>query len=477
MDQLVPRLYMRLFLVFRMDASEVDVAVEKLNTGLQRTCTQIPYLKGRLSQLHKRGLLYVSWSDEDMPAVRRVESSLDAKSLAELEAEGMPTKELPQSLFPVGLVGDPSFMIEVPVLAASCTTIPGALVVGVCVHHNVMDGHGLGSVIRTWAISCRQGGNCTQIPALDHLAERWDRLKGSFQLQQGEVAPKDDDLEELLKRHAELHLIPVPGHAEPPSPSSTAHAEAPASSEIFRLRSEQLEHLKEDLESFVSPTALTDFNILAALFWTLLSRVRFVRQTKNYPAVAKASYSISSTLWTMISCRQHLAAEDSYEGPYFGNLALPAFTSLTLAELIPSHDTERPGPELQQQAPMLKLLSRVIESIAKSASQITSQYTTDIISIARMVPDVRTVQFQLQSRSGRNLFITSLGRLPYYSDFGSQLGKPCSVRPAPPPEISDGFVTILPQDTAVGREGYVEVRIELNCEDMDELKRDPMLQQ
>ena len=70
---------MRLFLVFRMDASEVDVAVEKLNTGLQRPCTQIPYLKGRLSQLHKRGLLYVSWSDDDMPAVRMVESSLDAK--------------------------------------------------------------------------------------------------------------------------------------------------------------------------------------------------------------------------------------------------------------------------------------------------------------------------------------------------------------------------------------------------------------
>ena len=92
----------------------------------------------------------------------------------------MPTKELPQSLFPVGLVGDPSSMVEVPVLAASCTTIPGALVVGVCVHHNVMDGLGLGNMIRTWAINCRQGGNGTQIPASDHLAERWNRCYCGF---------------------------------------------------------------------------------------------------------------------------------------------------------------------------------------------------------------------------------------------------------------------------------------------------------
>ena len=453
------------------------MAVEKLNAGLQRTCTQVPYLKGRLSQLHKRGLLYVSWSNDDVPVVQRIESPLDAKSLTELEAAGMPTNELPASLFPVGLIGDPNFMAEVPVLAASYTTIPGALVVGVCVHHTVMDGQGLGDMIRTWATNCRQTGNGEQIPSSDHLAERWNRLKESF-LPQQEGAARDNDLEELLKRHTEVHLSLAPSHVEPPPPSSSVHTAAPASSEIFRLRSEQLEDLKDYLKPFVSPTDLTDFNILAALFWTLISRARLVRQTKTNHSVAEKPFcSASSTLWTMVSCRQHLTAQGSYEAPYFGNLAFPAFTSLTLAELIPFHIAEQLEPELQQRVQIFNLLPRVIESIANSARQITSQYTSDIISIARRVPDVRTVQFQPQSRSSRNLFITSLGRMPYYSDFGPQLGRPCSVRPAPPPEISDGFVTILPQDPDVGREAYIEVRIELNDEDMDALKRDPMLRQ
>src|SRR2546421_5269114 len=101
LDQLMPVTYNRVILAFPTGV-DATAAVDALKIGLQVTCSQLPYLKGRVTE-QQDGRLAISWSEEDpVPFFQEIDHPPDMpNSYAQLKQEAFPSHRLQQSLCPV----------------------------------------------------------------------------------------------------------------------------------------------------------------------------------------------------------------------------------------------------------------------------------------------------------------------------------------------------------------------------------------
>src|SRR5579862_2802936 len=165
LDQLPPRLYIRLILSFPLHrSSNRDMIVEVLRYGLKQVITDIPYLTGKVClrddgessgrmeirrQLRDRVDLPVK--DLTVPNSGWASGSYD-----ELHARRMPSSLLDGDvLSPVILF--PDQLVPARIMAAQANFIPGGLLLCVAIHHSIMDGVGAATVLETWANWCRRG--------------------------------------------------------------------------------------------------------------------------------------------------------------------------------------------------------------------------------------------------------------------------------------------------------------------------------
>jgi hypothetical protein len=158
LDQVMPVTYSRVFLAFACPSASHTAAVAALEKGLEEVCSRLPYLKGRVCNTEEQGgRLTISWSEHDpIGSIIQLEYSTDGKTLSytQLKLEGLSLHHLSRSLCPVaGWVAASFPHGNAPVLAASYTRLDGGLFVCLCVHHNVMDGTGLGRIISLWGQS------------------------------------------------------------------------------------------------------------------------------------------------------------------------------------------------------------------------------------------------------------------------------------------------------------------------------------
>jgi len=148
----MPPTYTRVFLTFT--TSEHGPAIAALKSGLHSTCQQIPYLMGNVRPTAgRKGFLEISWSDDSSsPNLLELKPSDQIPTYSELKAQGMPVHYLRGEISPVSpWIDISSPKTAAPVLAASYTKLDGGLVFCIAVHHLVMDGTGVGELIRLLA--------------------------------------------------------------------------------------------------------------------------------------------------------------------------------------------------------------------------------------------------------------------------------------------------------------------------------------
>src|ERR1700733_11902392 len=86
LDQLMPVTYNRVILTFTTEADQT-ATINALRSGLEATCSQLPYLKGRVSA-QEGGRLAISWSEQDTtPHFQEIGRPSDIPTYAQLKQE------------------------------------------------------------------------------------------------------------------------------------------------------------------------------------------------------------------------------------------------------------------------------------------------------------------------------------------------------------------------------------------------------
>ena len=468
LDQLMPVTYNRVILAFTSDADPM-AAIDALKHGFHATCSQLPYLKGRVTkQQHDDNRLAISWSEQDpVPAFQEIQRPLDVpSSYAQLKQEGLPSHRLPQSLCPVAGWVAASFPDgNAPALAVSYTRLDGGILVTVCVHHNVMDGTGTGQLIALWGQNTKADDLPNLLlPEADEPWHRLDRLKAA-------TSPSDNNKSEPESRqirHSDHRTFEslLASHPEYTTAFSASRPPIlPCTSKIFAFPIAKLKTAAAQSKTSVN-------NILCAVIWSCISTVRSRRWQKESASNPSTTPNPThSKLGMAVNGRARIGAplfaEAGTGPPYMGNVNLYCVTRLPLATLTSTSLSPSPSPSDAPPA----ALATTAHAIAASISRIDTPFIAQVVALASHLH--RTLLPGWDFFDGPDLTVTSWANLDTYAvDFGAGLGRPDFVR-VPYIEV-DGLNIVLPRrrgDAALP-EAVVEVVVMLRRDDMAELKED-----
>jgi hypothetical protein len=125
LDQLMPRTYTRVFLVFASENHEA--AINALRSGLRETVSDLPYLKGSIFTAPGAGKrLAIACADGDqLPELRELPPPADFPSFTKLKRNKCPLNLFTGTLSPVSVVLDHSPGSRGPAFPASYTRLRG----------------------------------------------------------------------------------------------------------------------------------------------------------------------------------------------------------------------------------------------------------------------------------------------------------------------------------------------------------------
>jgi hypothetical protein len=457
LDQLMPRTYTRIFLVFALEYQ--DAAIEALRMGLQKTYAQLPFLKGYVySKSNDKTELSIAWSNDN--AAPEFSENLAPKDLTfeTLAKDEAALPHFPSSLCPIGVApnhSDPES--KAPVFAASYSRIDGGLILAFGVHHFVMDGTGVEQLIRVIATATKSGREGIGL-RLDQL----EPLTRVSRLQVFEASHRSEtevpDWETLSQRHAEFSIITSSPEYPPTLPTFPKGI-----SKIFRFSVAKLERAKEILNNLASPDTLTTNTILTALIWSVITRIRFSRLGLDINSQPNLGFAING--------RKHLGADFFNDYPYFGNVNLFGRASINFADIHAASEILAQSPK--QTGNISKLLP-VTSAISAAISRVSPSHISEVIRLVQECPDTKKISQGWSSRNGPDLTLTSWANMELYEcDFGEFIGQPQYVR-VPYAEF-DGLVIILPRQRK-GGEGVIEAVVMLGENDMVTIEQDNVWQ-
>lgn len=325
-----------------------------------------------------------------------------------------PMKSIPDSC---------DFSAPQPVLVIQANLITGGLLLCFAVMHNVLDGNGLGQLIRHFATVCR-GEN---ISDADIKAGNLARHSIFPPLRPGE--PSQD--------HSHIHKNLDQSHPEKSGSHSIPWV-------CFGFCAAKLAELKMEASrefSTVSGSSWVSTNdALSALIWRAIAVAR----------LPKLKLESTSTLARAVNGRKSVrpAIPDSY----MGVCVVDSFSRLSLSDL-----TQRLH------------ISDIALHLRKNLNEIDDYRLRSFVSFLHSEPDKRKINFHGPSPD-TDIMISSWASLPIYPcDFGGHLGNPEFVR-RPTFGPLDGLVFIMPQNVA----GDIDVAISLKDDDLERLKDDPV---
>ncbi|CAM6084218.1 unnamed protein product [Calypogeia fissa] len=177
LDNIMPRVYTRIILCIQTEKTANPSAITALlSKALRKTVEQVPFLDGEVvpdttTNTDRLGRFAVRVSQPgrlQLQSKHPTEKQNDKKSdgddhgdewkysFRDLAKENwQPWLFDGNILAPVAAFPDP-FDEMPPVMAAKATFIEGGLLLCVAFHHKVMDGTGVGTLIRLWAQNCRE---------------------------------------------------------------------------------------------------------------------------------------------------------------------------------------------------------------------------------------------------------------------------------------------------------------------------------
>ncbi|KAH9892963.1 hypothetical protein F4778DRAFT_772612 [Xylariomycetidae sp. FL2044] len=504
-DQLMPRIYTTIFLVYEIDV-DYDSAVRKLNEGLAKATSILPFLKGAVHKSpddgsQPRNRLSLSWSSSQDPPLTLVETPAPQSlpSIQELKRDHAPLAVFQDALSPVSTLidhGDPK--ARHPPLVVGVTRLEGGgLVLCLCAHHVVMDGGGMGLFLKLWGKCTRNephrpGDDDDEAPfdagELHHRGSWLREASGYF----SGAAPDATTLEALLLKHGEYSLRSM--NSAPPPISTNAPGHPPqCDARIFAFSSAKLEEVKKILSLSLPVELLTVNNILGAALWLCITRVRLARMRRdgignNIPD------SATSKLGFAANARSRLGPPVS-DKSFLGNATMLKTVEFRAGELdkiagdamMSSSSSSGTAAET---AGFLSAMGPVIRAMAAAASAVAGAHVGEILALADRLADVEDVGPGWDSTHHLDLTYTSWANLGLYegADFsgpgffsGAGDGRPRFVRIPYMPYL-DGMVLALPRcrpEPAAAAMAVEEERIEvvvmMNERDMRVLLEDEML--
>jgi hypothetical protein len=454
LDQYMPRTYTRIFLVFALEHH--DAAIEALRLGLLKTYVQLPCLKGYVfSKSDDKNQLSIAWSDDD-PAPEFLENwPSECLSFANLSKHEAALHHFQASLCPIGVAPDHSNPdSRAAVFAASYSRIDRGLILALGVHHFVMDGMGVGQLVRVIATATKLAREETGL-VLDPLEPltRVSKLQTFESSHRGEA--EVPDWETLLQRHPEFSVIESSPKNTPIVPTFPK-----GTSKIFRFPVDRLDMAKEVLNNLASPDKFTTNTVLTAVIWSIITRIRFSRLGLDVNSQSNLGFAING--------RKHLS-DDFFRGyPYFGNVNLFGRASINYADIYAA--SQSPAFSTSAQTGDVDKLLPVTTAVSTAVARISPSHISEVIRIVQGCPDLKVISQGWRSRNGPDLTLTSWANMGLYEcDFGDSLGEPQYVR-VPYAEF-DGLVIILPRRRK-GHEAAIEAVVMLSEVDMATIERD-----
>ncbi|KAH8899097.1 hypothetical protein GQ53DRAFT_837025 [Thozetella sp. PMI_491] len=472
LDQYMPRMYSRVFLVFEVD--DHDAAARRLGNGLTRLYRQLPYLRGRVSTVPNSGnRAEIMWSKDDAePEWKELERPADMEaSYQALAAARAPLERFNDAASIYGMFPAET---DAPVFAASYIRLEGGLVVCFCLHHAVMDGGGHEHMARLWAVLSAANTDAEAEAAAAVISqadpdEPLDRLARLRDVS-GSAEFAHLSCEELVSRHAEWQFTPPPDPSAPAGANGEPALVPDGVARIFRFSVAKLTEARTALSErgLGSPGQLTTNNLLTALFWSFLARIRLAKwQVEAVPVpipdVGRHGFALNG--------RSRLGLAP---GEYLGNVNIVALAEAPRAALEAAARCRHGA--LADDGGALEGLADVVVALATAAARVTRSHIAELLELIHQVPGINDIvpTWHIFGDRSLDLTATSWANQDWYTfNFGDGVGSPKFVRN--PFFPIDGHTTVLPRWRGDEKE-IIEVAMFLNRADAETIDRDEVWQ-
>ncbi|KAL8806128.1 MAG: hypothetical protein Q9182_001529 [Xanthomendoza sp. 2 TL-2023] len=420
------RTYTQLLLCFPIDTeSHRSQVVGLLQQASASLVSQIPILAGKVVN-HKDPNIHgptsgtfqvVPYEHPDGSNVR-VNVLPDFVSYDELRRSQAPASMLDATIL-APMKGFPDHYSDsdvTPVFIIQANFISGGLILCFAGMHNVMDGIGLGEVIRMFATLCRG----EQLSAGDLELANLDRTQLPLSLKPGET----------ILEHPELLSQPDEEQQDDPK-------DLPASIwSYFNIPAANLEELKAEgsKELTVEVPWVSANDAVTAWVWRAVTRAR--------------SSHIDTTKDTLLS-RVVTGRRQLNIPAYLGNVATCPYHRISIKTL-----TEEP-------------LSKITQSVRAAANSVTAYYVRSFANFVAATPDKAKLDIGFHAPD-RDLMVSSCAAVRAYDSFGELLGRADLVRRPTSPWSS--MLYIMPKRP----DGSLDLLIALREDDMLRLRKDEL---
>ncbi|KAK0652348.1 transferase family-domain-containing protein [Cercophora newfieldiana] len=448
LDQYMPRIYVRIYLVFH--TPDPLAAVESLNAGVKELGSRLPFLQGSVNDNHPHGQIAISWSASDAPLSLHPISccpGTNTPSFKQLEEEGALLHYFADAfpaLIQARTAANPQNPGS-PAFAAGYTILDAAVVVGVAVHHSIADGTGVSEIIRFWASCTRQSS-----PPENQTPRSDEPLLRRALLRSGLPPPSEKPLTERLASLPQVYLRSLdPSRNQAVDTSATKGGIHLFTFSVSRLESARV--ALRSAEAELDPAALSTNNILTGIIWACVSRARAARRKGVVlgNGMSKMGFAINGR-------RQFTG--DIAARPYVGNVNLYGLPELPCGVL------EGIGAVCLAGTGQVGGLLPVLKGIYEAIKRVTGGHIAEFAEMMEAVGDVRDVTPNWVRANGPDLSVTSWANMGVYeSDFGEGVGKPLWMR-VPGDFVGDGLVIVLPRKRTGEDVRGIEVLL-LMCEE------------
>ncbi|KAL8915755.1 MAG: hypothetical protein Q9172_006703 [Xanthocarpia lactea] len=308
-----------------------------------------------------------------------------------------------------------------PVFILQANFIPGGLLLCFAGMHNVMDGIGLGQLIRLFATLCKG----EMIAAADLAVANLDRTQLQLALKPGQTALNHPEMTNGVDQAQKDDL-----NSSPATLWSYLHI---STSKLEELKAEG----SRDLTS--NPPWVSTNDVLTAWLWRAVTRARS----------PNIDMSKETVLFRAINGRRRL---DPPIPSYLGNIVTVRSHKVLIKTL------------------MEESLSRITQTVRESTNLINDQYVRSFATLIDSEPDKNKLTFGFDAPD-RDLMVSSWAAVPAYDDFGNVLGRPDLVRrPTSSPWL--GVSYIMPKRP----DGSLDVAVSLREDDMLRLRNDKQVE-
>ncbi|KAL8678057.1 MAG: hypothetical protein Q9186_005552 [Xanthomendoza sp. 1 TL-2023] len=419
------RTYTQMLLCFPVEETESrrSQVISLLQQASATLVEQVPILAGKVENLKDpnidrptSGTFQVVPYEHPHGSNVRVKVLPDFASYDELRRTQAPASMLDATIL-APMKGFPDHYSDsdvTPVFIVQANFIPGGLVLCFAGMHNVMDGIGLGEVIRMFAALCRG----EHLSPGDLEVANLDRTQLPLALKPGETTLK----------HPEVESKPEEEQKDDPK-------DVPASIwSYFNVPASKLEELKaegsKELTSEVPWVSTND--VVTAWVWRAITHARWshIDTTKD------------TLLLRAVTGRRQIKLP-----AYLGNVVTCPYHKLSIKTL-----TEEP-------------LFKVTQTIRAATNSVNAYYVRSFANFIAAEPDKNKLALGFEAPE-RDLMVSSWDTVPGYDSFGELLGRSDLVRR--PTSPWSGVVYIMPKRP----DGSLDLLVSLREDDMLRLRKD-----